>query len=457
MAVIVCGAGRVGYNVIKYLSQASYPVVVIDNDPTVIQKISEDLDVQAILGEASHPEVLEKAGVAQASYIIATTEIDEVNMVICEIAHALFHVKNKIARIRNVAYLNSKYAAIFDPKYLCIDHIISPEVEVAKTIGDCLSVPGAFVVHYLSDGKIKVAGIKCTPFSPIVNTPISRIPNLFPHIHMTVLGISRADEQFIPQDDEVLQENDDVYVCFPNDQKELVMEAFGLVRKSSEKVIILGGGQIGFQLAKHMEDVHENVHIKIIEVNRSRAEFLSQTLEKTSILYGNALDFEVLDEANAGSADIIVSVTEDDKVNALSALVAKQFGTPRVLALINNLTYARLVPTLGIDGVINPRAITVSKILQCMKRPGIRAVYSLRENLGEVLEIDIHENSVFIGRSVADISKKYLVKFGAIIREGVYLNPNPKIVLSLTDIAILIISRDSDENLAFFLTETLGL
>lgn len=447
MTILVCGAGRVGYNIIQYLSHTNHPLVVIDNNPQVIQKITEELDVRAVLGEASDPEVLEKAGAHDVSIIIATTQIDEVNMVICELAHVLFGVKNKIARIRNRAYLDTKYRHIFDQKSLSIDHVISPETEVASAICDSLSVPGAFLVYFLCDRQMKLAGIKCRNISPIINTPISRIPNLFPQIQMTVLGVSRGDQHVIPDDDYVLLENDQVYVCFPEDQTKTVMEAFGLIKKHSENLIILGGGQIGFQLAKRIEDEYESTKTTIVELNRDRAMRLSQQLERTGIIHGDALDAEVLEEAGIGAADVVISLTEDDKVNSLSALVAKQYGVSRVLALMNNRSYEGLMPTLGIDGVINPRAISVSKILQSIRRQGVQAVYSLRENLGEVMEIDIQESGVFSGKTVAEISQQFEVKVGAIMREGVYIPPTPKTMISITDVIVLMVSKDSAESL----------
>lgn len=445
MTILVCGAGRVGYNIVQYLSHTNHPLVVIDNNPQVIQKITDDLDVRAVLGEASHPDVLMKAGADKASIIIAATQIDEVNMVICQISQALFGIPNKIARIRNRAYLDNQYMHIFDQGHLSIDHIISPEAEVADAICDSLSVPGAFIVYYLCERRLKLAGMKCRNVSPIINTPISRIPNLFPQIQMTVLGISRGGNHMIPDDAQVLLENDEVYVCFPEEQTTTVMEAFGLIKRPSEKLIILGGGQIGFQLASRLETSHEDLKTTIVELNRERAIRLSQQLERTAIISGDALDSEVLEEAGITSADIVISLTEDDKVNSLSALVAKQYGVSRVLALINNKSYEGLMPTLGIDGVINPRSISVSKILQSIKHQGVRAVYSLRENLGEVLEIDVQEGGFFSGKSVEDISQQYEVKVGAILREGVYIPPTPKTMISLTDIIVLMVSKESTE------------
>lgn len=453
MSIIICGAGRVGYNIAQYLTNSNLPVTVIDNDIQVVKKITDELDVQAVCGCASDPNVLERAGAENASVIIAVTQIDEVNMVICEIAHALYGIKNKIARVRNHTYLDPRWAQIFNQKYLAVDHVISPEAEIAKAVCDSLTVPGAFVVYFLADNQVKVVGVKCRSDAPVVNTPIERIPSLFPQIELTVLGLSRDETHIIPDDQEILRENDDVYLCFPEAQTSLVMEAFGLQRRTSQRLFILGGGQIGYNLAKRVEDLFEHIDVRIIESNRERAQLISKDLNRTIVIHGDALDSDVLEESDVGSADLVVALTQDDKVNTLSALLAKRFGASKVLALIINRAYATLVPSLGIDGVVNPRAITVSRILQSIKSHGIRAVYSLRENLGEVLEIDIHENSVFMGKTVQEITRDYGVKVGAIVRDGEFMMPLSKLTIHLTDRVILMVSKTASEKIEQLLSE----
>ncbi len=441
MRVVICGAGQVGFNLARYLSEHDNHVTVIDSSQELIQQINDRLDVKAVWGYASYPEVLHKAGAESADMIIAVTHSDEVNMIACEVAHALFNIPKKIARVRAQAYLHPQWARLFDQSNLSIDVVISPEVEVAHAISRSLTVPGAFNIIPLAEGKVKVVAVRCAAETPIVNTPVSHINSLFPELDLTVVGIVRGDQNFIPLSSDILHAGDEVYFAVDEDLLPLAMKAFGYDSADSRRLVILGGGNIGLCLAQEIERNHPNVRAEIIERNQARAEFISQQLSRTLVLNGDALDSEVLAEAGVNSAETVVAVTEDDRVNMLACLLVKRLGTKRAMTLINNSSYAPLITSLGVDAVLVPKKVTVSKILQYVRQQGILSVYSLGESFGEIIEAEATSASGLVGSSVEELTQPRKILVAALVREGEVLIPTPTTTIKLHDRVILMVNN----------------
>ncbi len=442
MSIIICGAGRVGFYLTKYLSRTGHPVTVIDSDPDIIRSVSDEFDVQAICGKASHPDVLARAGAETAEVLLAVTQVDEMNMAICEVVNALFPPMKKIARIRNHAYLGARWAHLFDKGNLSIDHVISPEVEVANAINESLHVPGSFSAQKMGNEQVYIIGVRCRKDSPIINTPIDRIIHIFPQLDVTIMGIIRRGESFIPKSDDEILMDDDVYACVPVTQSSILMRAFGLENQESQRLIILGGGQIGFNLARIVEKESNFVDVRIIEQNKARAEDVSEALADATVICGDALDANIIEEAGTDQADLVVALTQDDRVNALAGLLAKNHGAHKVLALINNEAYAPLIPRLGVDGVINPRAITLSCLMEALKTKSINQIHSVNEQLGEILDISITDANAFSGQTVAEIHKDHHIRIGAVLRAGTFVYP--------TDVTVL---RPGDSFVALIPTE----
>ncbi len=440
MRVIICGAGQVGFNLALYLSEHDNHVTVIDKSIELINKINDRLDVRAICGFASYPDVLEKAEAYNAEMLIAVTQSDEVNMVACETAGSLFKIPKKVARIRAQAYLQPKWSRLYSPERLNIDLVISPEVEVARAIGRSLTVPGAFDMISLSEGKIKVIGVRCGPETGIINTPLSHITNLFPHIDINVIGITRGEESFLPTPYDILQTGDEIYFAVAEENIIASMRMFGHESSDSRRLLILGGGNIGLCLAQEIEKYHSNVRAEIIEKDPQRAEFIAGELKNTIVLCGDALDSEVLLEASVDSAETVVAVTEDERVNTLASLLSKRLGAKRALTLINNTSYAPLVTSLGVDAVISPRKVTVSRILQNIRKGRIRSVHSLGENFGEIIEAEAQETSGLIGSLVSDINSSREIIVTAIIRDNAVLIPHLSTIIKPEDRVILMVT-----------------
>jgi trk system potassium uptake protein TrkA len=438
MKVIVCGAGQVGSNIARYLASENNDVTVIDQSPELIQKISDQLDVRATVGFASHPGVLEAAGAADADMIIAVTLADEVNMVACQVAHSLFNVPTKIARVRHQSYLQPIWADLFSREHLPIDVIISPEIEVARAIARRLQVPGAFDMIPLADGRVKVIGVICGPNTPIINTPLRQLTGLFPNLNIEVVAIVRNDRHIIASGDEMMLPGDEVYFVCDTRHLGRAMMAFGHEETEARRIIVLGGGNIGLCLAEEIEAKHPQVTARVIEMDRSRAQAIAQRLNRTMVLHGDGLDPEILEEANVRATETVVAVTNDDEGNILASLLAKRYGCQRAITLINKTTYSPLVTTLGIDAVVSPRSITVSSILQHVRRGRIRAVHSLREGFAEIIEAEALETSSLVNQPLKDLRMPAGIIVGAIVRGEEVIIPRPSTVIKPHDRVIIL-------------------
>lgn len=443
MKVIILGAGQVGYNIAKYLAVEENDVTIVDESAELLRKIGDTLDVQPVVGFASHPDVLQQAGAADADLIIAVTGSDEVNIVACEVANSLFHVETKIARIRNQNYLDPYWSNLFSSRNLAIDHIISPEVEVARAISRSIKVTGAFDVIPLCANQIKVIGVRCMAYAPILNTPLRLLPGLFPKLDLVVVCIVREGNVFIPTGDHQMLPGDEVYFIVSQGQTTAAMGAFGFADSATRRVIVMGGGNIGMTLVADIEENQPDVITRIVEKNQARAEYVARHLKQTEVLCGDVLDAEVLSEANVQSAETIVAVTDDDKVNILASLLAKRNGAGQALILLNNMAYSSLVTSLGIDAVISPQAISVSTILQHVRQGRVRSAHSLRDGSVEIIEAEARETSHIIGLTVDDINIKGAIMVAALIRDDEITVAPSRISIRVNDRLILAVSKEA--------------
>jgi trk system potassium uptake protein TrkA len=438
MKVIVCGAGQVGYNIARYLAMAGNDVTAIDQRAELTQKIGESLDIQAITGFASHPEVLEQAGAEDAEMLIAVTSADEVNMVTCQVAHSLFNVPTKIARVRHQSYLQSRWRDLFRREHVPIDVIISPEVEVARAITRRLEVPGATEVTPFAEDRVRLIAARCGPDCPILDTPLRQLTFLFPDLHLICVGIIRGDRLFVPSGDDHLIAGDEVYSVVETSHVARAMRAFGHEEKTAERIVIAGGGNIGLFLAQEIEATRPQATLTMIEANPERARFIADKLARSVVLLGDTRDQEIHEEANLRTAQAIVAVTNNDEVNIMAALLAKRYGCPQSLTLVNNNVYGGLLGALGIDVVVNPRETTVSSVLRHVRRGRIKSVYSLRDGEAEVFEAEALETSPLVGQPLRDARLPSGVIVGAIVRGDEVIMPRAETMIRARDRVVVV-------------------
>jgi len=437
MKVIVCGAGQVGYNIARHLAMENNDVMVIDRSPELVRRINDNLDVSGIVGQASHPDILEQAGAADTDLLIAVTHTDEVNMIACQVAHSLFEVPTKIARIREQGYLAPEWANLFSREHLPIDVVISPEIEIARAVTRRLQVPGAFEMIPLVDDKVKLLGVRCEDDCPLVNTPLRQLTQLFPDLNIVIVGLMRDNNPIVPTSDDQMLPGDEVYFVVDSNQIARAMAAFGHEEPEARRLLIFGGGNIGFFLAREIEREHHWVRTKIIESNPDRAKDIAGRLEKTLVLHGDVLDTEILEEAGAAATETVVAVTNDDETNILASLLAKRYGCQRAITLINKSTYESLVNSLEIDVTVSPRNITVSTILQHIRRGRIHSVHTLREGFGELIEAEALETSELVGKPLKEVNLPTGVLLGAIVRDGEMICPGGSTVVEPHDRVVL--------------------
>ncbi len=398
MKVIICGAGQVGWQIARHLSGEHNDVVVIDNNADLVRRITETLDVSGITGFASHPDVLDRAGARDADMLVAATQSDEVNMVTCQVAHSIFSVPRKVARLRAQAYLDAIYSDLYRRDHLPIDVVISPELEVAEAAMRRLAAPAAFETGTFLDGAAQFLGLNLGENCAVLDTPLRQLTELFSTLRAVVVGVRREGRLFAPEPEDQLFAGDQIYVFTATDDLERTLDIFGKQNRAVGRVIIVGGGSVGLTVAKKLEALPRKVRIKMIEKSRPVAEQAADSLNRTIVLNGDGLDISLLEEANLRQADALLALTQDDKTNLLSCARAKAEGCPMVLALINDPSLVPLIGPLGINAYINPRATTVSSILRHIRHGRIRAVYSIGDAEAEVIEAQVLGSSQITGK-----------------------------------------------------------
>jgi len=450
MNIIICGAGRVGFTIAKLLSEQGHSITVIDQSSDDIQKINDALDVKAIVGKATFPSILEKANANETDMIIAVTRNDEINMLICQIAFSIFNISKKIARIRSQDYLNPKFTRVYNKENLPIDVIISPEIEIAKSIQRKLEAPGALDSVPFADNQIRLLEILIKDNCKLINLKLNELTKKFPNLDANIISIIRGDKSFIPKKTDTIQENDKIYVIINSSQMGETLEAFGHKEKISKKILIIGGGNIGYNLAKNIEETLEGVRVKIVEKNKLRAEYLAKELNNTIIINGDGLDEEVLLEANLDEAETVLALTNDDEDNLMVSVLVEKFAKDqkniedkRTMALINKPNYSLLQSSLKIDDLIDPRMNTVSSILKHVHKGTIENAYTISDGEYEVIEAEIIETSELINKELKDANLPDQIRIGAVLRDKKVIIPKSDFIFKNDDQIVLIVKKDT--------------
>ena len=443
MNIIICGAGRVGYTIAKVLSEQNHSITVIDQSSEDIQKINDGLDVKGIVGKATYPTVLEKASASEADMIIAVTKNDEINMLICQIAFSMFNIQKKIARIRSKDYLNPKFSKVYSKENLPIDVIISPEIEIAKSIQRKLEAPGALDNVNFAQNKIRLLEILVNQICPLVNIPLNELTKKFPRLEANILGVIRNEKFIILKKNDVMKKNDKAYVIINSEQMQQTLLAFGHEEKISKKILIIGGGNIGFNLAKNIEQSFDDARVKIIEKDKARAELIANDLNNSIVINGNGLDEDVLSEANLDEIETVIALTNDDEDNLMVSVLVEKFSKDkRTMALINKPNYSLLQSSLKIDDLIDPRMNTVSSILKHVHKGTIETAYTILNGEYEVIEAEIIETSELINKELRKSNLPEEIRIGAILRDNDIIIPRSNFVFKKEDIVVFLAKRD---------------
>jgi len=413
--IIILGAGQVGRTAASHLSrEEANEVTVVDTNEDSLRDLQDRLDIRTVHGNASSPSVLESAGAADADIIVALTSSDEVNMLACQIAFTLYRTPTKIARIRSSDYFQRD--GLFAEGGLAVDVWISPEQLVTEYIEQLIRYPGALQVLDFADGKVRLVGVRALRGGLLVGQKLRTLREHIPKTETRVAAIYRNGQSIVPEGDTVVEHGDEVFFLAARDDIRLVMSEMRKAEDPVRRVVIAGGGNIGFRLAKALEPHNQ---VKLIERDNRRARKVAEQLTSAIVLNGDAADEELLVEENIDSADVFAALTNSEEANILSAMLAKRLGAHKVMALINKPSYVELIESGTIDIAISPQTVTIGSLLAYVRRGDVVRVHSLRRGAAEAIETIVHGEpgtSRVVGRRVEDIDLPEGTTIGAIVR-----------------------------------------
>ena len=414
MKILILGAGQVGSTVAESLVSEANDITVVDSDGEKLRQLQDRLDLRTLTGNAAHPSTLEQAGIADSDMLLAVTQSDEVNLVACKLAASLYNTPTRIARIRSIDYLTRK--EIFSPDNFCVDFSICPEQILTEYIVKLIEFPEALQVLEFADGKASLVAVRAFAGGPLVGNPLSFLRSHMPQVDTRVAAIFRKDSPIIPEGDTVIEEGDEIFFIAATDNIRSVLNEMRRMDEPSKRVMIVGGGNIGRRLAKALD---RDYQVKLIEYDKKSCEKLAGELANTLVLNGDGTDEKLMQQEHVGEVDVFCALTNDDENNIMSALLAKQGGARKVIALINRSAYVGLLQGGKIDIALSPAQVTIGSLLAYVRQGDVVAVHSLRRGAAEALELVAHgdrQSSHVVGRRIEEIDLPKGATIGAIVR-----------------------------------------
>ncbi|MCG6886996.1 MAG: Trk system potassium transporter TrkA [Proteobacteria bacterium] len=440
MKILILGAGQVGSSLAENLASEANDITIVDTSETTLQQLQDRLDIRTVIGQASHPDILRAAGAEDADMLVAVTDSDETNMVACQVAWTVFHTPTKIARIRAIEYL--RYNELFSNESLPIDYLISPEQLITDYIQRLIQYPGALQVLDFADGQVQLVGVKAYYGGPLVGQELRTLREHMPNVDTRVAAIYRLDRAILPEGHTVIEADDEVFFIAASKNIRAVMGELRRLDKPYKRIMIVGGGNIGKRVARTLEQKYQ---VKVIEHNAARARVLSNELDKTIVLHGDAADENLLMEENIQKTDVFCALTNDDEANILSSMLAKQLGARTVMTLINRAAYVDLIQSGDIDIAISPQVATIGSLLTHIRRGDVVKVHSLRRGAAEAIEAIAHgdeSTSKVVGRKIGALKLPAGTTIGAVVRgNDVIIAHHDTIIQSEDHVILLLIDK----------------
>lgn len=431
MKIIILGAGQVGASLAENLASESNDITIIDTNNSRLRELRDRIDIGAVCGEGSHPDVLIQAGVEDADMLVAVTNNDETNMVACQVAHSLFRTPTKIARIRATAYLTN--LNLFNNDAIPIDVLISPEQLVSDYIYRLIETPGALQVLDFAEGKVQLVAVKAYHGGPLVGQELRFLRQHMPSVETRVAAIYRKNRAIMPTGSTLIEADDEVFFIAAKNDIRAVISELRRMEPAYKRIMIAGGGNIGMRLAKKLEGRYS---VRVIEHNKKRTTHLAERLERSIVLEGSASDQDLLQDENIEDTDVFLALTNDDEANIMSSMLAKRLGARKVMALINNPAYVDLVQGGDIDIAISPQTTTIGSLLTHVRRGDMVSVHSLRRGAAEAIELIAHgdkNSSKVVGRALEDIDLPQGANIGAIVRES---DSGSEVIIAHDDVVV---------------------
>jgi len=442
MRVIILGAGEVGFNIGQRLAAEGNDVVVVDTDPDRLNRVADTMDVKTVLGNASHPSVLAQADAENADLVIAATANDEVNMLACQVAHSLFKVPTKMARVREPDYVNNG-EKLFGRDDMPIDRIISPEKEAAKAVIKRFQVSSAVDAQEFAGGKGQLIGLRVPPKGVLAGLSLKDLGEVMGELKTYVVAHEHNHRWRVPRADAVLLAGDSIYVAIESRQVNAFLKTIGLEQatETAKSVMVIGGGNVGFNVIERLEELP--VSIKLIEHNPERASWLAEHLRKTVVINGDALDRELLEEENIDRMDDFLALTNDDETNILASLIAKKYNVPHIVTLVNRSIYSDLVRQIGLDVTVSPRLTTVSSILSHVRKGRVLGISSLGDGSLDVIEAEALETSDILETPLRELRMPPDTVVGAVVRDDEVVIPRGDTKIQAHDRVLIVTTAAS--------------
>ena len=440
MKILILGAGQVGSSAAYHLSrEEANEVTVVDVRADVLRELQDRLDIRTVVGHAAYPEVLDRAGANDADIVVALTDMDEINMVACQVAYTLFHTPTKIARIRSAEYMNTEQ--LFSQDAIPIDVGISPEQLVCEYVEQLILYPGASQVLDFAGGRVRLVGVFADRDGLLVGQRIATLKEHVPNTEGRIAAIYRHGKAMLPDGETVIQEGDEVFFIADRKDIRVFMSEMRRLEEPVRRVVIAGGGNIGVRLALALEQTNQ---VKIIERDTRRARTISEQLNRAIVLVGDAADEELLLEENVDNVDVFCALTNSEEANILSSMLAKRLGAHKVMALINRASYVDLVEAGSIDIAISPQQVTIGSLLAHVRRGDVVKVHSLRRGAAEAIEAIAHgteKESRVVGRKIEDIDLPKGTAIVALVRDD-------RVIIAHHDTVI-----ETDDHVILFMTD----
>ena len=438
MKIIIAGAGQVGVGLAKYLRAENNEIVLIDTDIEQLGNLSEQLDIQTIEGHSSYPAILEKAGASQADVFLAVTGSDETNIVACGVARSVFNIPTRIARIGATEYLSPKYKAFLQSQN--IDVVLSPEVETAHQVLESITVASSVDMVNLAEGKLKMVGLKCRKNTHLIGKTIADLEQMTVGIPVRFIAIKRRHRR-MPLRETTLKAGDDFYLIVQSDSFLQTLDILGYETISPKYMVIFGGGKVGYQLAKILEQTSLAQNVTVVEEKEERALFLGERLENTLVIHGDGLDDTLIEDLNLSTYQVAIATTQSDESNILLSLIAKRNGIERTCALMHNPLYEDLVTGLGVDISIEPNAVLVSAILRHIRKGRVKNDYFIQSGIGEILEVEALETSKITNQPLGKTKIPQGVVIAGVIRNDIFLPTHDDLQVETGDTVILFVAK----------------
>jgi len=437
----------VGYYLSERLSNEGHEVVLVDSNEKKLQKIERDLNIMTVQGSGAYARVLAEAGIAKTDLFIAVTDSDEVNLISCIISNK-YDVTTRIARVRNEEFLEG--GMVLDEQDLNIDLLISPDWAMSQEIIGLCHFSGAFDVAEFANGRLMLLGYVIQKDNPNTNMCLSELQQLQGGHHFIMTAIIRDGQTIIPRGEDIINDGDKIYIMVRRHDIPLVEKLFHIASKKPDKVFIIGGGNIGYLVARSLEEL--NIDVCLVEIDKERCEFLSENLSRTLVLNCDGLEAHDLLEEGIDTADLVISLTGSDTSNILSSLLAKHHGTKKCITKITRPDFVPLLGNLGIDVALSSRQVAASMILRYVRRGAIGTVATIMESEAEAMEVRVPHIDTFDSVPLKELQFPKGSVVGAIIRGRQIMIPSGETLIKSGDSLVIFYVKSAASKVEKFLS-----